>query len=440
MKGALAAAGPLIFERRARAQFSYFGSAEHVLILYAGGGLRTPPLFYADVAEGLNPFGHEEGARAQWTPGAIARWPSVQLSTGEVLPSLVDIASDIAVIAGVDHDPQASIAPTTHADADLRLTSGMNDGGDSGLLSIIHRDHQGYRDKTLALPPFDLGRSSFARAGGAFAGFEPMMIGSAAELTGRSKGTIPSEHAAWAAPLRDQRDAALASERPPFASRMVGALRDARTGSRVFARVLADPALDLLGDPSALLGGITNAEMLEVLGGGASSKWGLEVALALRLLQLGSPAVTVFHYLYDFHAREKDGLPADGGDLLRQMAGVHFLLHRMTDARGIPLWSSTVAIVVSELGRDDTDPQTGFNSADGSDHRGTAASRNQIWPIFGGPIARSGACIGRLDPMTLAAIDRPASSVRSVHSTLLALLGIDPSAYWPDPPIDELFA
>jgi hypothetical protein len=443
--GAFAGAGPSILVRRARAEgLSFFGTAKRLLILYAGGGLRTPPIFYADVDYGNNPFGlADRSDGAEWRPGAIAGGAPVPLSTfpgGAVLPTLAQIAGDVAVIAGVDHDPFASNPPTGHAVANLSLTTGRAGGGDAGLLALIHRDLPGYKARALVVPPLDVGGSGFARASGAFTDFAPITVGSAAELTGRSRGSLASDRASWFRPYRDRRDGAWIGAHPSAVARDLETLREVETSSHVFAQILHSPALDLLGDPTAFFGGVTNAQVLEVLGAPphATSRWALDVGLALRMLQLGAPAATVFHYLYDFHSDEKTQLPIDGGDLARQLSGIHFLLHRMQDGDGASMWAGTVVVVMSELGRDDVDPRTGFNSGNGSDHRGSAASRNQVWPIFGGPITRPGSCIGVLDRTTLEAVS-PARSIRSVHSTLLALLGIDSTPYWPDPPILDLF-
>src|SRR5262249_18401227 len=142
--------------------------------------------------------------------------------------------------------------------------------------------------------------------------------------------------------------------------------------------------------------------------------------------------------LYDLHSEEESRLPIDGADLGRQIAGLHFLLHRMREADGTPMWSTTVVIVVSEMSRDNTDPRTGFNSAQCSDHKGSAASGNQIWPVFGGPIRAPGREIGELDPDTLEVVGGKAIAVGEVYATLLLLLGIESSAYFAHAPIPEL--
>jgi hypothetical protein len=446
LKGAAAGAmaGPWFWVKKSFAQSTPgFGAAKHVLILYAGGGLRSIPLFNADVELQHNPFGTvTPGSGVEWTPGTLLGTDPIDLFTfgdGSRLAPVPQIASDIAVLAGVDHDPFSDRAVIDHVEGDMKV-SGVSD--EAGLLSVIHREHPGYRDGSLVLPPFDVGLSNFGRGGGDFAGFRPVAVQTAAEFEGRSQGSGQAERAAWARRLRDRIDDRYVEKRAPHVKPYLSAARDAKQNSKEYAAALRNPALDLLGAPLAELGGVRNDQLLEVLGGGpfAQGQWGLETAFALRLMQLGVPAVTVLRYLYDTHSDENTLFRNDARDLGRQIAGIHFLLHRMRESDGTPMWDRTLVFVVSEFGRDNTDPATGFNSGGGSDHQGGIACRNQAWPVFGGPITAKGKRFGALDPSTLATIGAPARSVKSVHATILAALGIDASRYVNDAPIRDLFA
>lgn len=425
-----------------------FGTADSVIVLYAAGGLRSQPLFNADVSHQMNPFGLAASVApgTEWGVGSILGqnpFPLFSFDGVTEFPAVPQIANDIAVLAGVDHDP-ASQMPVAidHGTGDMSVTTGryMNEPA-SGLLSMIHRDHPGYVGGDLALPPFDLGLSNFARGEGDLAGYRPIAIGSANEFTGKSQGAEEALRGVWARTARDARDAAFIAKRAPHVAPYLGAVRDSKLQSRNYAAAIRNPALDLLGAPDATLGGVTNAQLLEVLGGqfGPDGSWGLDTAFALRLVQMGVPAVTVMRYLFDTHSDEKTLFPMDAGDLGRQLAGLHFLLHRMTNADGVPLWNKTVVVVVSEFSRDNVEATTGFNSADGSDHNGSPASRNQCWPIMGGPITAGGKRIGQLDANTLATVGGPATSVRSVLSTLLDVVGIDYTRYWSDAPVAALF-
>lgn len=424
-----------------------FGSAKHVIVLYAGGGLRSAPLFNADASLQHNPFGRVTtvGPEVQWGVGSILGTQPIDLFTfGQdplQLPPVPAIAHDIAVIAGVDHEPTGQMAPQDHSTGDFALTGGSPDS-QTGLLSIVHRDHPGYLNGTVALPPFDLGLSTFGRGAGDFAAYRPIALQSASSFTGRSGNEETAGRGAWARTLRETRDERFIAKRSPHVRPFLGAARDAKLNSKNYAAMLRNPALDLIGAPDGALGGVTNQQLLEVLGGntgGEMGSFGLETAFALRAIQLGVPAVSVLRYVFDTHSDEKTLLPIDAADLGRQMAGLHFLLKRMTDAQGNPLWNDTVVIVMSEFSRDNTDTATGFNSAEGSDHQGSYASRNQCWPVFGGPITAGGRRIGALDPDTLATLGGPAKSVRSVLATVLDVLGIDSTRHWSDAPVSELF-
>ena len=428
-----------------------FGAAKRLLVLYAGGGLRSQPLFAADAAFQFNPFGKAatQAAGTQWTVGSILGTQQVQLNsfpTPVTLPPVNEISNDIAVIAGVDHDPFGApgSTPTDHGSGDLGLTTGDRTGMvGRGLLSILHRDLPGYAAGTVHLPPFDVGLSNFAMGTGDFAAFKPIGLQSASQFTGASSGTEQLAQAAWAVALRDRKDTRRLATRAPTALPQLTSAHDAKLNSRIFSALLHDPTIDLLGAPDATKGGVTNQQVLETLGGGqfggTQSAWALEVAFAFRLLQNGVPAVSVKQYLYDDHSSEKTQLPIDAADLGRQIAGLHFLLKNATDDAGAPLWNSTVVLVVSEFSRDDADPTTGFNSADGSDHQGTPAQRNQVWPVFGGPVT-GGKLVGGLDPATQKmAGGGPAFAIRGVLATMLDVMGIPSAPYFPEAPIAALF-
>jgi hypothetical protein len=355
------------------------------------------------------------------------------------LPTVADVARDIAVIAGVDHEPRTDTAIIDHVMGDYGVTTGDVEGADAGLLARVHKDHPGYRNGSVSLPPIDIGLSMFGRGEGDYAGYRPIAIQSAENFRGRSNQQS-RETTTWARDLRTVRDERFIGKRAPYVQPYLNAVKDAKINAREYAQALRNSALDLLEAPEAELGGVTNAQLLEVFGGGPfGGMWGLETAFAVRMLQLGVPAISVMRYLYDTHSDEKTTLPIDAGDLGRQIAGLHFMLKRAKDADGNPLWDSTVVAVMSEFSRDNVDPNTGFNTGNGSDHQGGIASRNQIWPIFGGPIKAGGKRIGGLDPETLEVLPgKQIATVRSVHSTLLALLGIDSTRHFADYPIAEL--
>jgi hypothetical protein len=441
--GAAVVSSPWIWTKKSFAQSTPgFGVAKHVLILYAGGGLRSAPLFNADVEKQFNPFGKVDAREGvEWSPGTLLGTTPTDLFTfGQQtqLPPVSAIAHDIAVVAGLDHQPLADRAIQDHIEGDMKVTSPI---ADAGLLTMIHREHPGYKNGSLALPPFDIGLSNFARGENDFAGYRAIAVQSAAEFAGRSQGSEQAERAEWARTLRNTRDIRYIEKRSPHVQPYLTAAKDAKINSKTYAAALRNPALDLTMVPEAELGGVSNQQLLEVLGAGqfAQGQWGLETAFALRLMQLGVPAISVLRYLYDSHSDENTTYRMDSADLGRQIAGLHFLLHRMRDADGNSMWDNTVVFVVSEFSRDNTDPRTGFNSGGGSDHQGGLASRNQVWPVFGGPVKAKGKRLGQLDPETMATIGGPAMSVNSYLATILAVQGIDASKYIAEAPLTALF-
>jgi uncharacterized protein (DUF1501 family) len=122
--------------------------------------------------------------------------------------------------------------------------------------------------------------------------------------------------------------------------------------------------------------GVSNRELLEVLGGGQDENsvfidaraWGRDVATAVRLFGFGTAACVVTRNEFDLHSDEERRYPPLARDLVRQLAGLRYLLPKMPHALGGTYWDHTVIAVVSEFSRNNTFPETGFNSARGSDH------------------------------------------------------------------------
>src|SRR5262245_9199387 len=121
---AAAVSAPWVWTKKSFAQATPgFGAAKRVLILYAGGGLRSAPLFYADCAKQYNPFGKvDRPTGVEWTPGTLLGTDPVPLFTfGEQLnlPPVPVIARDIAVVAGLDHEPTSDRAVIDHIEGDM---------------------------------------------------------------------------------------------------------------------------------------------------------------------------------------------------------------------------------------------------------------------------------------------------------------------------------
>lgn len=168
--------------------------------------------------------------------------------------------------------------------------------------------------------------------------------------------------------------------------------------------------------------------------------WGADVALALRFFGFGSPMAVVRRNMYDMHDREEENYAARAADLARQLAGLHFLLHRMPHEAGGTYWDHTIVAVVSEFGRNNVGPD-GFNSGKGSDHveEDPGPVRNQSIALMGGPIAPSkGRLIGPTDAGINALDPSQVFTTRSLLATFADALGVDQD-YFGAMPIRELY-
>jgi hypothetical protein len=122
---------------------------------------------------------------------------------------------------------------------------------------------------------------------------------------------------------------------------------------------------------------------------------------------------------------------------------LHHLLNLMPHPDGGTYYDHTLVVSVSEFSRNNTEPDTGFNSGLGSDHQleEAAPMRNQAVAVMGGALRTAGTAgkqIGATDD-DMNPIGE-VYSTRSLHSTLLDVLGVDHTAFWSDPPIAGLFA
>jgi hypothetical protein len=293
------------------------------------------------------------------------------------------------------------------------------------------------------MPPVDIGRTPF---GVASTPYRPLRLGS--PKPGTRPRTVQRD---WATDARDELNLRFRARRvtSPFLPR-VTVLEESKAMAFDFAGILADPRLDILGAPDAIDGGVTNAQLLEVLGhddlrdlGDRESirSWGPDVALALRAFSFGVPAAVVRRDIYDTHSFESTTLPVRAGDLARQLAGLNFLLKRMPHPLGGSYFDQTLVVVFSEFARNNTDDD-GFNSGNGSDHlddEEPAPMRHHPVLFMGGVLGACGTG-GKLIGGTSDALvpDGSIYTLRSVYSTILDVLGA-PHEFWEDRPIDELF-
>jgi hypothetical protein len=470
--GALAAHA-LLPSRRARAAPA--PRAKRLLILHAGGGMRSSCLFNAHVAPQWNPFGAVAAgdldasgkpllASAQWGVGTVLVGDKKPIALsqwgGATLPVVSQIADQIAVVASVDHDPTAPAGDTNHFSATLRMCSGAPDG-QAGLLTMMTHALGG----TTPLPPTivggagPIGASVYGAGAGSFAQYRALY------LNGPSDFQYPrnSDGAAdppWASALEGALDQDAAATHPFALEGRVGNFIGIKRAGLTYGGVLGHPALRLAYAPTAALGTttdgkpLTSAMLMEPFGVPPASgqppagyvvddRWGPPTALGVRLLQLGAPVVAVGVGGWDFHSDEDSGLPPLAASLGRALSALRFVLARIADDDGRSYWDNTLVCVTSEFCRDNTSDSdgdgltTGFNRGNGSDHHGTAASRYQALPFMGGGVA-GGKLIA---PSSEQCVPQGASvATPSLLATMMGAIGLDPSPYFSAPMLMELFA
>ena len=212
------------------------------------------------------------------------------------------------------------------------------------LLTIIGAHHPLYRSDSdrIVLPPVDISRrSSFGLAEGSYNAARPLKIYDPLEVL--VNGPTARDRAAIAA--RSALDARFASSKPNVYRERLDIWTSAKQRTYQNAETLADPLLDL-SQTSAAKHGFTNADLLEIFSSTSSPSpyffgqgdFGSSVPLALRFLELGSPACVAASDNFDFHFGEIDYYPRASADLVRQLAGLRFVLTAMAHDSGGTFW------------------------------------------------------------------------------------------------------
>jgi hypothetical protein len=463
-----------LITRRARATPAS-SATRRLVILHAGGGMRSTALFNADVTPQWNPFGRVthadlDATGAPLVPSGVAwgvgaplagnRHPLTLASWGGLtLPLVTQLADQITVLGAVDHDPSADSGDANHYSATTRMCTGAPDS-QIGLLTRISRA----LGQNTGLPPVvvggsgPIGASVYGIGTGEYARFRPIVIGGVTDFRYPRRSGGAADPAGTAA-LESRLDAAMAQARPQALDGRITDVPAIKQLSLRYGGVLATDALRIPYVPAAALGTttsgapLTNAMLTEAFGvpGGAAQAglvtdpfYGGPTALAVRLLQLGAPVVAVGSASWDFHSNEDTGLPPLAASLGRAISALRLVLGRLADpaAPGRTFWDSALLVVTSEFGRDntaDTDGgglQVGFNRGDGSDHHGTNACRYQALPILGGGIPGGRLLAGTDDKVSPMAQPIPS---QSLLATLLFAVGIDPKPHFAAPPLPEIF-
>ena len=397
--------------------------ASRVLILNLSGGVRSSAAFIASAKTSLNPWGRIKDVSLPIGQLLATNPLKLRLPEREPIrvPRLREIVDRFAVVG--TWDPGRG----DHVRSEKVAHRGATDERSAGILvRLLGALSEASEGDGPQLPAFELGEpgsTSFAPAGrtaGATVSVERPSQLPKTERVGAAPQPAPGRDA-----LDDRFIAGLGRAGRSVA---LAYARQRRLAARLSTR-LVDPVVRYDGAfaPEAALGELrveegavplTNAILGQVLGE--------NLVLAFRLLQLGSPAVSVTLPGFDLHSGEQEGAPPLYGELGRIWAGLHFLLRRVGDPviGGATMLDRTLVVTNSEFGRD-PGGSSGFNGGDGSDHGAHPATFYLGHAVMGAGV-RGGRLHGPVDTNTFdARRSRERYSPSDFLATLMGALGVE---------------
>jgi hypothetical protein len=356
---------------------------------------------------------------------------------GAALPTLWDVNQDIAVVR-CTANPGGEFN-SDHNSASHTLFTGFSAGQvgvETAFQAALQAQLGSQFDTQYPLPAVAIGQEAWTYGVGAYASSRAMYLGNPLLLPTTNPGvTLPAfakkiegqldnDYAHWLQTYMQQAvenfisdkasadvhigqlvNPALHFESPqPTTSPSLGTLIDgstAVTNQMLFELFGIDsastPAGDILFDVFGALADVAASSATWVTGNHA---FGLNGAVAIRLLQMGAPMVVVTQGSFDSHSYEVVG-PASSGkfqatqviQLGRLFATLNFALKNIEDplSPGQSLWASTVVMACSEFGRGGGNIGTnGFNSPDGQNGGGSDHDPWSAWPLMGGPLSAGG--------------------------------------------------
>lgn len=457
--GLAAVAALPALRRRVGADPGPAARARRMLVINLYGGIRSSAGFFASPEVRYNPYGLIETA----TPFALGRLlddtppgdpplPDADYMLGggwggAQVPRLREVADRFSVLG------TWSMNRGDHARARVEEPSGDPSGAEPGLLTRVAAglsQETGVAD--LEVPPFHL--TAYARFGGgdgAMTRHVPVALASWESLPSAASADPYAElvtGSGWAADdaMRDRFDRRRIAARGGLGGQLAETLAAHRRGARTIGQRLAQ--LDFqIGDQElsadAALGTVdlgagpvplTNAMLYELfircLGPGGELNeyrdYAINAAVAVRMLQIGSPAVAIELGNFDFHSGERVYAPALYSFLGRLWATLSWLLARVPDPSGEgSLLDRTAVLTMSDFGRDQAGP-TGWNGGEGSDHGGDYGSFYLAHAVMGAGIP-GGRVLGGVRTDTYDARGEALQySPQQLLATMLAAIGLDP--------------
>lgn len=436
--------------------------ARRVLVLHLNGGIRSSAAFLASTEARYNPYGVIAGTGTPFALGRLlddtppGRPPlgddAYTLATpawgGARLPRLREVASAMSVVG------TWSEARGDHLRARVEEPTGSPDGNEPGILTRVIAGLSARAGHDLDLPAFHLAPDAlFGAAPGALARHAPVALASWASL--------PSESAAdpfatartgngWIADadMAERRDRRVVDARTGFGHALADTHALHRRAARTVGARLGKPDLQVadydagdaaLGEVALPTGSVplTNAMLYElvlntlgpVAGGDPTASpyfdTAVDAGVAVRLLQLGSPAVALEIESFDFHSGERSEGPPLYSYIGRLWAALGWLLARIPDPAGGTLFDSTLMLTTSDFGRDPGGP-SGWNGGEGSDHGADAGCFYLAHAVTGAGVT-GGKLVGGVSTTDYDARHAPVQIAPiQLLATVLAALGLDP--------------
>lgn len=444
--GALGLAFLPALRRVAHAMPGPSAKADRVLILNLVGGVRSSAAFHASSQITHNPRGLMASAPA--TPFALGALlddggldPSYQPGGGwgaTQLPRLREMATEMSVLGTY------STTRGDHLRARIEEPTGTATGADPGILTRIGAG-LAQAQTTTGAPAFHLSPGAmFGNALGALTRHVPVSLASVNSIPSSSNTrpewrTATGDGFATTEAMRDRFDDRVIGARHGVGKQMTETLSFHRRAARGIGERLAqdDFALTSAAKDAIALGSValdagtvplTNGMLKELFAAGAPgapqfTSFGRNLALAVRLLQIGSPAITVETPTFDFHSGEADFGPPLYGYLGRVWAALWWLLGRIPSGNGT-LLDRTLVITMSDFGRDPGGP-TGYNGGEGTDHGANPACYYLAHAVMGAGTKKN-ALVGPVDTTHYNASLSPISyTPPQLLVTLLHAVGLD---------------
>lgn len=428
------------------------GRARRLLVLNLLGGIRSSAAFLASDRTRYNPYGLIAGTGTPFALGRIlddtapgrpplpdAAYTLGSAWQGARLPRLREVASQLSIVG------TWSEARGDHERSRIEEPTGSATGEAPGLLTRVAAGLSGATGGDVEIPPFHLEPATLFGNAGTLDRFTPVelqsfeSLPSAANADATANARTGNGFATEA--MRDRFDRLSRVGRGRVVAETYASHKRA---ARTIGARLAQPDLAVGTDDdatnAAALGTVrlasgdvplTNAMLREAMvtclgvdpDGSPMRTTALDAALAIRLLQLGSPAVVLEIADFDFHSAERTEGPALYGFLGRLWAALGFLLSRIPDPAGGTLLDSTLVTTFSDFGRDGVDG--GWNGGDGSDHGLDASCFYLAHPVMGAGV-RTGQLFGGVSTATYdARAEATQIAPQRYLASLLLALGLD---------------